>query len=96
VDSPETRATDKVFVFVCKGDACSKQGNPERLRVSLKQMARGFPAQALKVSYVSCLGQCGEGPNILVCRGGELFTRCTQASAEAVERTVRSALDLAP
>jgi len=96
VDSAEAKTTEKVFVFVCKGDACSKKGNPERLRVSLKQMAREFPAQSLKVSYVSCLGQCGEGPNILVCRGGDLFSRCTEASAEAVEKTVRSALALAP
>jgi NADH:ubiquinone oxidoreductase subunit E len=96
VDNADRAKSDKVFVFICKGDACTKKGNPERLRVHLKQMAREFPASSLKVSYVSCLGLCGEGPNILVCRGGDTFSHCTQASAGAVEQTVREALEHAP
>jgi (2Fe-2S) ferredoxin len=39
----------------------------------------------VKVSYVSCLGMCGEGPNVLVCSGGKLFKHCTgRESAEIV------------
>ncbi len=82
--------TDRVYVFVCKGDSCSKKGKPERLRVYLKQMAREFPASSLKVSYVSCLGMCGEGPNILVCRGGTAFDHCTEGSVEDIETFVRT------
>lgn len=92
----ETNASSKVFVFICKGDACTKKGNPERLRVRLKQLAREFPAQALKVSYVSCLGMCGEGPNVLVCRGGTAHTRCGDDAGDALEQAVRGALEGTP
>ncbi len=83
---------EKVYVFVCKGDACTQKGNPERLRVLLKQIARELPPKAVKVTYASCLGMCGEGPNILVCKGGEVLNRCTEQSRDALERVVRGAL----
>lgn len=89
----DTRASEKLFVFICKGDACTKKGNPERIRVRLKQMAREFPAQAVKVSYVSCLGMCGDGPNVLVCRGGTAHTHCGDDAAESLEQAIRGALE---
>jgi NADH:ubiquinone oxidoreductase subunit E len=80
---------DRVYVFICKGDTCGKKGNPERVRVSLKQMAREFPAKSLKVSYVSCLGMCGDGPNVLICRGGTALHRCTGSESADIADMVR-------
>jgi len=79
-------ALDRVWILVCKGDSCNQKGNPEKVRVALKQAVRDLPAKRVKVSYVSCLGMCGEGPNVLVCSGGKLFKHCTgRESAEIVD-----------
>ena len=78
--------------MVCKGDACTQKGNPEKVRVALKQAARDFPAKAVKISYVSCLGMCGEGPNVLVCRGGKLFKRRKGGEAADIVDEVRRTL----
>lgn len=90
------QTTEKLFVFICKGDACTKKGNPDRAKVALKQLSREYPAQALKVSFVSCLGMCGEGPNILLCRGGKVLSHCSDASMKALEDAVRRSLGDAP
>jgi NADH:ubiquinone oxidoreductase subunit E len=79
----------RVWVLVCKGDSCSQKGNPEKIRVALKQAARELPAKRVKVSYVSCLGMCGEGPNVLVCHGGEAFNRCNGGEAADIMHEVR-------
>jgi NADH:ubiquinone oxidoreductase subunit E len=86
---------ERVYVLVCKGDTCSKKGNPERIRVALKQAARDFPAKSVKVSYVSCLGMCGEGPNVLVCQGGTALHRCTGAETDEIVDLVRACVGTA-
>jgi len=78
--------TRRIYVLVCNGESCEQKGNPEKIRVALKQAARGFPAKSVKVSCVSCLGLCGEGPNVLVFEGGAAFTRC---GAEKLDEIVR-------
>jgi NADH:ubiquinone oxidoreductase subunit E len=89
-EMPENiEALDRVWVLVCKGEACSRKGNPEKIRVALKQAARELPAKAVKVSYVSCLGMCGEGPNVVVCKGGTAFSRCTGSEGAAILEEVR-------
>jgi len=90
--SENRQALDRVWVLVCKGEACSKKGNPEKIRVALKQAARDLPAKAVKVSYVSCLGMCGEGPNVVVCRGGTAFQRCTGSEGADIMDEVRKQL----
>ncbi|MEW6758677.1 MAG: (2Fe-2S) ferredoxin domain-containing protein [Acidobacteriota bacterium] len=90
--SQEVDPRDRVYVLVCKGDACSKRGNPERVRVALKQAVRDLPAKSVKVSYVSCLGMCGEGPNVLVCRGDTAYHRCNGSEASRIVDEVRGKL----
>ena len=92
-DSPKGQVSGRVYVLVCKGDTCSKQGNTERLRVILKQNAREFKAKSVKIAYVSCLGLCGEGPNIMVVKGGKAFSHCTEQSLDAVTSAVRDAIE---
>jgi (2Fe-2S) ferredoxin len=86
------QSVPRVYVLVCKGDTCSQRGNPERVRVGLKQAVREFPAHAVKVSYVSCLGLCGDGPNVLVVEGGSLFRRCDAQLTGEIIQTVREKL----
>ncbi len=88
----DTDPADKIFVLVCKGDSCSKRGRPDRVRVALKQLVRELPAKSVKVSFVSCLGMCGDGPNVLVCRGTKAYHRCTGAEAGDVVAEVRGRL----
>jgi NADH:ubiquinone oxidoreductase subunit E len=80
---------ERWYILVCKGDDCAKRGNPDRVRMALKQAARDLPAKAVKVSFVSCLGMCGEGPNVLVCRGEGAYHRCTGAEAPKIVEAVR-------
>lgn len=91
--SEKVEALDRVWVLVCKGDSCSQKGNPEKIRVALKQAARELPAKRVKVSYVSCLGMCGEGPNVLVCKGGVAFKRCGGADGGDIIAEVRRDLE---
>jgi NADH:ubiquinone oxidoreductase subunit E len=88
----DTESVDKIFILVCKGDSCSKRGRPDRVRVALKQLVREFPAKSVKVSFVSCLGMCGDGPNVLVCRGTKAYHHCTGAEAGDVVTEVRGRL----
>jgi NADH:ubiquinone oxidoreductase subunit E len=90
---PDREPVDRVYVFVCKGDTCSQRGNVERLRVSLKQAAREFPAHRVKIAYTSCLGMCGDGPNALICAGGTALHRCGDAAGEKVLDEVRGLLE---
>ncbi len=83
----------KVYVLVCKGDTCSKQGNTEKLRVILKQLAREFEAGAVKIAYVSCLGLCGEGPNVMVVKGGKTFGRRTEANIGEVTAQIGKSIE---
>lgn len=90
---PDRETVDRIYVLVCKGDTCSQKGNVERLRVTLKQAAREFPAQRVKIAYTSCLGMCGEGPNVLVCAGGAALHRRSEAGVDGVLDEVRGLLD---
>jgi NADH:ubiquinone oxidoreductase subunit E len=90
---PDREKVDRIYILVCKGDTCSQKGSVERLRVSLKQAAREFPAQRVKIAYTTCLGMCGEGPNALVCAGGTALHRCSESGAERVLTEVRELLD---
>jgi NADH:ubiquinone oxidoreductase subunit E len=89
----KSERTERVYVFVCKGDSCSKRGHPDRVRVAIKQVLRDFPAQSVKLSFVSCLSMCGEGPNVLICKGGTAFHRCSGPEAGAVAQEVRGILE---
>lgn len=84
--------SERWYILVCKGDDCAKRGNPDRVRMALKQAVRGLPPKAVKVAFVSCLGLCGEGPNVLVCRGEGAYHRCTGAEAETIVDAVRGKL----
>jgi NADH:ubiquinone oxidoreductase subunit E len=86
---PEKEKVEKVYLLVCKGDNCSKKGNVDRVRVYLKQAAREFPAKKIQLSFVSCLGMCGTGPNVLVTHGGEVFHRCDGSSTDEIMEGVR-------
>jgi len=90
---PESEGVQRVHILVCKGDNCSKKGNVDRVRVFLKQAAREFPAKKIHLAFVSCLGMCGTGPNVLVAGGGEVFHRCDGPSTDAVMEAVRRRLD---
>jgi len=87
---------DRMHVFVCKGQTCSRQGNPDDLKVRIKQGVRGLDARRIKISHVTCLGLCGTGPNILVCSGGEVFHRSDASVIEAVLDAVRNGLSASP
>ncbi|MCI4398722.1 MAG: (2Fe-2S) ferredoxin domain-containing protein [Acidobacteria bacterium] len=92
-EAGQGRDNKKVYVLVCKGDTCSKQGNTEKLRVILKQHAREFKASSVKIAYVSCLGLCGDGPNIMVVKGGQTFGHCTEQSLGAVKSAIGKAIE---
>lgn len=82
------QSLNRVYLLVCKGESCEQRGNPEKIRVALKQAIRDFPARSVKVSYVSCLGLCGDGPNVLVFAGGTAFGQCDAGELQEVIQAV--------
>jgi (2Fe-2S) ferredoxin len=52
---------ETIFVLVCQGRSCRKQGSESVLRAFLHQ-----PVVGVSVVGSSCMGQCGNGPMVRV------------------------------
>jgi len=66
-------------LIACDGDDCCKDGGGSELLKSAKKML-GKASKDVKCSKVSCLGQCKEGPVLLVYPDG-VWYRCEDEKA---------------
>lgn len=55
---------DTIKVSVCVGTSCHLMGTQDIL-LALEKAKAELPVQ-LEIEYVSCLGRCGQGPNVQI------------------------------
>ncbi len=74
----------KVTLRVCTDMTCHLRG-AENLRVGLKQRFQGMSENDVKISEVSCLGQCDGAPSVSI--NDHIYRGVTPAQAEALVLT---------
>ncbi len=88
-DDPHTHDAPAKHVAVCTNQTCAADGAPAVLE-RLRQQVRDSEECDARVTRTSCLGQCGDGPNVAVYPDGVWYQR---VDADDAERIVTSHLD---
>jgi len=75
----------EILVLVCVNDreppapSCGPNGGHEIRDLLREEVRRRGLAAQVRVSQVKCLGQCADGPNVMVLPKGTWFKRVTTA-----------------
>ncbi|WP_435143600.1 CbiX/SirB N-terminal domain-containing protein [Halobaculum sp. P14] len=88
-DEPHAHDAPEKHVAVCTNQTCAADGAPAVLE-RLRQSARDSDDCDVRVTRTSCLGQCGDGPNVAVYPDGVWYQR---VDADDADRIVSSHLD---
>ena len=73
-------------LFVCTGPTCSKDGAEETLQALQHYLMKHALDQRIQVTLCRCLGQCGNGPNMVVYPEGTWYSHVDEkGAAEIVE-----------
>ena len=88
-DDPHAHDAPAKHVAVCTNQTCAADGAPAVLE-RLRQAARDADGGSVRVTRSSCLGQCGDGPNVAVYPEGVWYQRVQPDDAD---RIVASHLD---
>jgi sirohydrochlorin cobaltochelatase len=88
-DDPHSHDAPEKHVAVCTNQTCAADGAPAVLE-RLRQEARDSEECDARVTRSSCLGQCGDGPNVAVYPDGVWYQG---VAPEDAERIVSSHLD---
>ncbi|WP_353634235.1 CbiX/SirB N-terminal domain-containing protein [Halobacterium sp. NMX12-1] len=88
-DDPHAHDAPDKHVAVCTNQTCAADGAPAVLE-RLRQAARDADDGNVRVTRSSCLGQCGDGPNVAVYPEGVWYQRVQPDDAD---RIVASHLD---
>ncbi len=57
---------DPVEIVICMGSSCFARGNEENLRLIEAFLAENHLEDRVQLSGRCCMGQCAEGPNIII------------------------------
>ncbi|OGI28414.1 MAG: hypothetical protein A2288_02750 [Candidatus Moranbacteria bacterium RIFOXYA12_FULL_44_15] len=80
-----TKKQPSLAVQVCSGTNCAVSGSFEVIKEMenyLKIKAGDGFNSKIKLEIISCLGQCGEGPVVVV--NGKIFTRVTASGVHGI------------
>ncbi len=69
-------------LFVCTGPTCSQDGAEETLH-RLQEATLACRAR-VRVTLCRCLGQCGQGPNMVVYPDGVWYARVGEKEVERI------------
>ncbi|HLG21190.1 MAG TPA: (2Fe-2S) ferredoxin domain-containing protein [Candidatus Manganitrophaceae bacterium] len=76
-------------LFVCTGPTCSQQGAEETLQILQDSLWNRRLRNKMRVTLCRCLGQCGNGPNMVIYPEGTWYGGLT---GEEIERIVQEHL----
>ncbi|NIC00208.1 CbiX/SirB N-terminal domain-containing protein [Halobacterium sp. R2-5] len=82
-DDPHAHDAPDRHVAVCTNQTCAADGAPAVLE-RLRQEARDTEDGSVRVTRSSCLGQCGDGPNVAVYPDGVWYQRVQPEDAERI------------
>lgn len=76
-------------LFVCTGPTCSQQGAEETLQTLQQKLEEHHLRKNVRVTLCRCLGQCGNGPNMVIYPEGTWYGRVEE---KEVDRLVKEHL----
>ena len=79
-------------ILYCSSAGCVPSSGDSIKDVLLKTLEEKGLAKSCEAIGTGCLGMCGEGPNVVVCRGGTAFQRCTGSEGADIMDEVRKQL----
>ncbi len=82
-DDPHVHDTPDQHVAVCTNQTCAADGAPAVLE-RLRQEARDADGASVRVTRTSCLGECGDGPNVAVYPDGVWYQRVDPEDADRI------------
>ncbi|MFB6127336.1 MAG: ferredoxin, partial [Halolamina sp.] len=82
-DEPHSHDAPANHVAVCTNQTCAAAGAPALLE-RLRQAVRDSADCDARVTRTSCLGQCGDGPNVAVYPDGVWYQNLDPADADAI------------
>ncbi|MCG3114556.1 MAG: (2Fe-2S) ferredoxin domain-containing protein [Candidatus Manganitrophus sp. SA1] len=76
-------------LFVCTGPTCSQQGAEETLQILQQKLEERHLRKNVRVTLCRCLGQCGNGPNMVIYPEGTWYGHVEE---KEVDRLVKEHL----
>ncbi len=73
-------------LFVCTGPTCSQEGAEETLHLLQKNLKDKKTQGRVRVTLCRCLGQCGNGPNMVIYPEGTWYAHLDEAGIEQIVR----------
>lgn len=73
-------------LFVCTGPTCSQEGAEETLQALQKRLKKRNLNKKVRVTLCRCLGQCGDGPNMVVYPEGTWYAKLGEKEIDQVVR----------
>ncbi|MBI3804246.1 MAG: (2Fe-2S) ferredoxin domain-containing protein [Nitrospirae bacterium] len=73
-------------LFVCTGPTCSQQGAEETLQTLQTSLEKHHLRRSVRVTLCRCLGQCGNGPNLVVYPEGTWYGHVEEKEADRLVR----------
>ena len=75
----------RYHLFLCTGPTCSQQGAEETLHALQRALIeRGLQRHGVRVTLCRCLGQCGNGPNIVIYPEGAWYSHVDERGAHDI------------
>jgi len=71
-------------LFVCTGPNCRQDGAEETLQALQRLLEKENLTKKVRVTLCLCLGQCGNGPNMVIYPEGTWYAGLDEKAIEAV------------
>lgn len=71
-------------LFVCTGPNCRQDGAEETLQALQRSLEKENLTKRIRVTLCLCLGQCGNGPNMVIYPEGTWYAGLDEKAVEAL------------
>lgn len=71
-------------LFVCTGPTCAQEGAEEMLQTLQKRLKGLAIRKKVRVTLCRCLGQCGNGPNMVIYPEGTWYAKVEEGEITQV------------
>lgn len=73
-------------LFICTGPTCSAEGAEESLQAMNQSLSKRGLCRGVRVTLARCLGQCGNGPIMVIYPEGVWYGHVGPREAEEIVR----------
>jgi len=79
-----TLASPYYHLFLCTGSTCEQQGAEELLQTLQRRLRHNGLLKKVRVTLCRCLGQCGNGPNMVIYPEGVWYGSLGESEIEQI------------